>query len=276
MYRAMESERTDALFRDPFARKLAGQQGEEILRTLPKARQFAWPMIVRTAVMDEIILRAVDRDAADTVINLASGLDTRPYRLALPKTLRWFDADFLDMVRYKQEQLAGDRPVCQLEYAPVDLTDAAARRAFLQRAAVGVKRALVIAEGLLVYLQAEDVAALARDLHAQSSFRWWLIDLASPRMLKMLARTWGRSLRSSGAPLIFGPAEGTAFFRPHGWEEREYRAIWEESLRLNRTMPGARFWSWLFRFYPRRTREEMKRMSGIVLLQRTAATLPAN
>lgn len=276
MYRAMESERTDALFRDPFARKLAGQQGEEILRTLPKARQFAWPMIVRTAVMDEIILRAVNRDAADTVINIASGLDTRPYRLALPRTLRWFDADFLDMVRYKQEQMAGDRPVCQLEYAPVDLTDAAARRAFLQRAAAGAKRALVIAEGLLAYLKAEDVAALAKDLHAQRAFQWWLIDLGSPRLLKMLARTWGRSLKASGAPLIFGPAEGTAFFRPHGWEEREYRAIWEESLRLNRTMRGARFWNWLFRFYPRRTREEMKRMSGIVLLERTAATLPAN
>jgi methyltransferase (TIGR00027 family) len=276
MYRAMESERPDALFRDPYARKLAGEQGEEILRTLPKARQFAWPMIVRTAVMDEIILRAVNRDGADTVINLASGLDTRAYRLALPKTLRWFDADFPDMVGYKQKQLAGERPACQLEYAPVDLTDAAARRAFLQRAAAGAQRALVIAEGLLVYLQAEDVAALAKDLHAQRPFRWWLIDLASPRMLKMLARTWGRSLRSSGAPLIFGPAEGTAFFRPHGWEEREYRAIWEESLRLNRTMKGARFWNWLFRFYPRRTREEMKRMSGIVLLERTAATLPAD
>lgn len=276
MYRAMESERPDALFRDPFARKLAGQQGEEILRTLPKARRFAWPMIVRTAVMDEIILRAVSRDGADTVLNLAAGLDARAYCLALPKTLRWFDADFLDLVRYKQEQLARERPVCALEYAPVDLTDPAARRALFQRVGTRAKRALVIAEGLLVYLKAEDVAALARDLHAQSSFRWWLIDLASPRMLKMLARTWGRSLKASGAPLIFGPAEGTAFFRPHGWEEREYRAIWEESLRLNRTMKGARFWNWLFRFYPRRTREEMKRMSGIVLLERTAATLPAN
>jgi hypothetical protein len=88
-------------------------------------------------------------------------------------------------------------------------------------------------------------------------------------MLKMLARTWGRSLRASGAPLIFGPAEGTAFFRPHGWDEREYRAIWDESLRLNRTMRFARFWNWMFRLYPRRTREEMRRMSGIVLLERS-------
>lgn len=270
MYRAMESERPDALFRDPYARKLAGEQGEEILRTLPKARQFAWPMIVRTAVMDEIILRAVNRDGADTVINLASGLDTRPYRLALPKALRWFDVDLPSMVSYKQERLAGEQPACLLEYAPVDLTDAAARRAFFERVGAGAKRALVVAEGLLVYLKHEHVAQLARDLHAQPAFRWWLIDLAAPRMLKMLERTWGRSLRASGAPLIFGPAEGTAFFEPHGWREAEYRSIWEESFRLNRTMRFARFWNLVFRLYPRRMREEMKRISGIVLLERKA------
>ncbi|MGH7538497.1 MAG: class I SAM-dependent methyltransferase, partial [Gemmatimonadales bacterium] len=58
-YRAMESERPDALFRDPYARRLAGPRGEAIVNALPKAKAFAWPMIVRTAVMDEIILRLI-------------------------------------------------------------------------------------------------------------------------------------------------------------------------------------------------------------------------
>ena len=92
MYRAIESERPDAHFHDPYARKLAGPRGEEILRALPKARDFAWPMIVRTAVMDEIILRVIQHDGVDTVLNLAAGLDARPYRLPLPSELRWFDA----------------------------------------------------------------------------------------------------------------------------------------------------------------------------------------
>src|SRR5713226_7063171 len=35
VYRARESERPDALFKDTFARKLAGQRGEEIARRLP-------------------------------------------------------------------------------------------------------------------------------------------------------------------------------------------------------------------------------------------------
>src|SRR6266545_7419005 len=110
VYRAMESERPDALFRDPYARRLAGDAGEAIVRAMPQGRRWAWPMIVRTAVMDELILRAVARDGVDTVLNLAAGLDTRPYRLPLPGGLRWIEVDFPDMLAYKQEQLAGEKP----------------------------------------------------------------------------------------------------------------------------------------------------------------------
>ena len=35
-YRAMESERPDAVFRDPFARRLAGERGEAIVRTVAR------------------------------------------------------------------------------------------------------------------------------------------------------------------------------------------------------------------------------------------------
>src|SRR6266567_1544795 len=49
LYRAMESERPDALFRDPYARKLAGERGERILASMRRGRAWAWPMIVRTA-----------------------------------------------------------------------------------------------------------------------------------------------------------------------------------------------------------------------------------
>src|SRR5437588_844879 len=98
MYRAMESERRDALFHDRWARKLAGPEGEAILNAIPKGRQSAWPMIVRTQVMDELLLRTIAEKKVDTVLNLASGLDTRPYRLSLPASLRWIEVDFPDVL----------------------------------------------------------------------------------------------------------------------------------------------------------------------------------
>ncbi len=268
MYRAMESERPDALFRDPLARKLAGTRGEEILRNIPKGKQLAWPMIVRTAVMDEIILRLVREEGVHAVLNLAAGLDARPHRLPLPGSLRWVEADFPDMLEYKEQRLDGERPRCTVERERVDLTDPAASRAMFQRVGASARRVLVITEGLLVYLTPEQVAGLARDLHAQPSFQWWLMDLGSPQLLTFLEKTWGQTLSAGNAPMRFAPAEGTAFFKPYGWEEAEYRSMFDESIRLDRTFPMARFWRWLFRFYPKKKQAEMRRFSGIPLLSR--------
>jgi len=268
IYRAMESERPDALFRDPYARRLAGERGEEIVRAMPRGRAMAWSMIVRTAVMDELIVRAVERDGVHTVVNLAAGLDTRPYRLPLPGGLRWIEVDFPDLLAYKQEQLARDKARCQLERVAVDLTDRERRREVFQDAASGGGGGtLVVAEGLLIYLMSDEVGRLADDLQA-AGFGWWLIDLASPGLLKMLARTWGRKLEEGNAPFRFAPAEGTQFFAPHGWAEAEYRSMWEESLRLKRTMPMAWLWNLIGKLYPKKKREEFRRFSGIVLLQR--------
>lgn len=266
MYRAMESERPDALFRDPWARQLAGPEGEAILRDIPQGEAMAWPMIVRTQVMDEIIQRTVGLGDADVVLNLAAGLDTRPYRLALPASLRWIEVDLPDLLAYKQAALAGERPRCRLEVVAVDLAEDAARRGLFERVGASAARVLVVTEGLLGYLPSDRVARLAADLHAQPAFRAWLLDLASPQILKRLERIWGDALRSS--PLIFGPAEGTAFFAPYGWREAEYRSTFEESLRLHRTMRFARLFAWLGRLYPKRTQERSRRMAGIVLLER--------
>src|SRR5881296_1660044 len=139
----MESERSDALFRDPYARRLAGQRGADILATMPKARTWAWPMVVRTAVLDVLILRAIARDGVGTVLNLAAGLDTRPYRLPLAPSLRWIEVDFPDVIAYKQAQLAGERPVCTLEHVGADLTDAAHQRALFAQIGAAARRVLV-------------------------------------------------------------------------------------------------------------------------------------
>src|SRR6266704_4955697 len=129
LYRAMESDRRDALFRDPYARRLAGERAERILAGMKRGREWAWPMIVRTAVLDELILRAIKREGVDTVLNLAAGLDARPYRLPLPPSLRWIEVDFPDVIAYKKEQLAGERPMSTLEHVGIDLTDQDGRRA---------------------------------------------------------------------------------------------------------------------------------------------------
>ncbi len=267
IYRAMESERPDAIFHDPYARRLGGERGQAIVDAMPRGRTMSWPMVVRTAVMDEIILRCVQQGAR-TVLNLAAGLDTRPYRLALPASLRWLHVDLPDMIDYYRSHMDAETPRCRMEFVAADLREADARQAVFAQAAEHAP-VLAITEGLLIYLEADDVAALARDLHDVAQAKWWLSDLASPMLLKYLERQWQPMLEQGNAPFRFGPAENTAFFAPLGWREAEFRPHWDESLRLKRTMPHAWFWNVLRWLQPKKRREAMKRFSGIMLLEST-------
>ena len=160
MYRAAESARPDALFHDRWAEALGGARGREILDGMPDGRTWGWPMVVRTAVMDEIIEREV-RAGVDRVVSLAAGLDMRPFRLELPASLRWVEIDLPGILADKEAVVGHETPRCALERIAADLADPAARRDALARATAGARRTLFVAEGLLIYLAQDDVAALA-------------------------------------------------------------------------------------------------------------------
>ncbi len=269
VYRAMETERPDAIFRDPFARRLAGERGQAIVDEMKRGRSMAWAMIVRTAVFDEIILDVIRREKVDLVVNLACGLDARAWRLDVSPELRWVDVDFPVMIDYKTELMKGERPVCRYEAVAADLTDDRTRSALFARLGAGAQRALVISEGLLIYLTPDDVGKLARDLHAQASFRWWVIDIAHPQLLKMMTKMWGGAVSGGNAPFLFAPEEGTAFFLSFGWKEHTFRGNMEEARRLKREMSGMWIYKLFSVFQSKKQREIYKRFSGTVLFERT-------
>ena len=267
-YRAMETGRPDAIFRDPFARPLAGERGQTIVDSIGKTRSRAWAMIVRTASLDEMILDAVARGPLDLVLNLAAGLDARPWRLPLPGTLRWVDVDLPGILEHKAGVIGDTLPACRYEAVAADLADPAIRAGTLARVCATSQRALVVSEGLLVYLTAEQVGGLARDLAAQAPVREWLFDLANPALLRMMQRDWGREVEKGRAPFRFAPAEGPEFFRPFGWRLAERRSTVEEARRLRREHPLAWLWRLMRPITPAHRWEEIRWLSSYARLER--------
>ena len=263
-YRAMESARPDAHFRDPYAGVLAGSHGEEIVKRLRFAQSSAWAMIVRTIVFDELIFRCL-RDGATTVVNLAAGLDTRPYRLDVPPSTEWVEVDLPDILDYKEEKLRKEKPVCELRRIKQDLSDADGRRRLFSEIGASGRQTVILSEGLLVYLTPENVASLAEDLRTQQNFRWWIIDIASPALVEMMMRWYSKQFKAAGIRMQFAPAEGPDFFKSYGWNPVEFRLSMEEGIRLNRTIPNAWLWRIFSVFTSKKRREEMSR-NGMVLL----------
>lgn len=229
-HRAVESARPDAVFNDPLAARLAGDIGREIVARAPKSMRSGWPIIARTVSIDTIILAAI-AEGCDCVVNLAAGLDTRPYRLDLPSSLTWIEADLPGMVDEKNRLLAGETPRCVLERVKVDLSDNTARVAFLDHAVSGRKRVLVLSEGLLMYLDDALVSALSADLE-RAGIRWWVFDQISPAVRANFMRTMQDVL--AHAPMNFAPENGVAFYENLGWRVRELQSSAAVALHLKR------------------------------------------
>ena len=233
VYRARETERTDAVFRDPFARRLAGERGEQIAASMSFAEKNSWPFVARTWLIDQVISSQV-KLGTDMVVNLAAGLDARPYRMNLPGSLQWIEVDLPEILAYKEDVLRSETPACKVERVRLDLSDVRARRELFSKLDRRANRVLVVSEGLLVYLDEKEVTSLGQDLAAARSFQHWVIDLASPALLKMLEKKMGAPLDQAGAPLKFAPREGPDFFARSGWKPMEIHSVMHAAAKLNR------------------------------------------
>jgi methyltransferase (TIGR00027 family) len=165
--RAAASREPHPLINDPFAEPLVRAVGIEALTRMAagdlppddaaatRMKNMADHMAVRTAFFDEFFLDATAAGITQAVI-LASGLDSRAYRLPWPAGTVVFEIDQPDVIEFKTRTLAelGALPSAVRRTVAIDLRDdwpAALRQAGFDPA----KPTAWAAEGLLPYLPAD-------------------------------------------------------------------------------------------------------------------------
>jgi methyltransferase (TIGR00027 family) len=228
-YRALESARSDAIFHDHLADRLAGERGYAIAKLASVHSQ--WALVTRTRIIDDLVMKSVAQ-GTDCVLNLAAGFDTRPYRLGLPQELLWIEADLPALIDEKDELLRDEVPQCKLARERVDLTNTAARTALFDDINHRASRTLVISEGLVIYLENAVVSQLAQALAAVPNFAHWIVDFSSPEILEMQQRSMGAEL--ANAPFKFAATEGLDFFEREGWKAESVLSLMREAGRLRR------------------------------------------
>jgi len=217
--RALETGRPDGLVRDPFAERLAGERGMAILKGMGGAPMLCFGIGLRSTFMDELLLEALRKDEIDSVLLLGAGLDSRPFRLELPKSLRWIEVDFPDMLDYKYAVLS-DSPNCRLERITADLNEPAGREAAF--AAAG-ERTLLITEGLLMYLPADTVEAIAAAA-TKAGVRRWLLDLTTATFSKSISSKTLQSVENVRAATCLDGMQISEVLHRHGWSSLRNRS----------------------------------------------------
>ena len=265
-YRAQETERADAVFKDPLAAKLAGPSGFAMVRTTPYTDSMAFAMVVRTSAIDRLVTSAIGK-GVDTVINIGAGLDTRPYRMPLPSSLSWIEVDFQSTINYKNEKLVDDRPVCKLRRIGCDLSHDDERRSLFSKLGTETRNALIITEGVIGYLANEQAQKLSEDVYAVPTFQYWIMDysqgrLRKNRMMKKLRK------KLAHAPVQFSEKQPLGFFASQGWKVNEDILILDEADRIGRTPPLHFPLNVFMALFPRKARELGNKTYGYVMFGR--------
>jgi len=123
--------------------------------------------------------------------------------------------------------------MCALERIRLDLGDVQARRRIFGELGRESGKTVCITEGLLIYLTPEAAAALAQDLAGVSAFQSWILDVASPGLLRVLKKRISSEL-GQAAPFKFAPEEGPKLFERFGWKVVEVHSLLKNAARLKR------------------------------------------
>lgn len=263
-YRALETNRKDALFSDPLAHKLLNSKSHDISKQMQGSKYTSWMISIRTCIIDRFILSQIE-NGVDTILNLGAGLDTRPYRLDLPSDLRWIEVDFQNIVDYKNQILSKEAPHCRLERIQLDLSDSKSRNEFFNSINIQSKKVLVLTEGVITYLNCDEVAQLCDDLILYNNFKYWIVDYFSPLFLNEIKRK-KYTKQMKNAPIQFFPTNWFEFFENKNWFVKDISYLDDESQKLKRKMPKS-FWLNLFKFLlPKSKKSIFKHFAGFAIL----------
>ena len=216
--RARESARADRLFEDPWAEALTGKEGAEWLARRPEDSTL--PMAIRARFFDDFLLDISRRHAIRQVVLMASGLDTRAFRLDWPAGACLFELDQPEVLQYKEQVLhaAGARPTCQRQLVEADLT-CPWQEKLTQSGFDPQIPSLWLLEGFLFYLSNESVTQVIDGVtNLAASASWMGLDIINSAMLTSTwTRPWVEMQASMGAPWIGTLDAPQEFLARRGW-----------------------------------------------------------
>ena len=240
--RAVATNRADPLISDPLAEPLLEALGADYYRQfargelagdagdLGELRAMVDSIAIRTRYFDDFFLEAMNAGVRQAVI-LASGLDTRAYRLPWVAGSTVFEVDQPEVIEFKTATLSGlgVRPPVRHRPLAVDLRHdwpAALRAAGFDPGAP----AAWIAEGLLIYLPpeageklfddvdtlsgpgsriaTEDIAGITGEQLAKISGRMKTMRDGTPGEAPSTSPTSGTSASAGRPPITLRPRDG--------------------------------------------------------------------
>ena len=191
--KATESRRPSPIFADAKAQEILERVDYDFSR-LRVPRKTSITLCIRATRLDAYTRDFLAANPAGLVLHLGCGLDSRCRRVTQPRGA-WYDLDLPAVIDLRRKFYAEDATYHMIASSVTDLR-------WAEQVAAGGRPALVVAEGLLMYLRDEDVKALM--LRLREAFPG--CRLACDAFSRLTAQRVGAhpSIKKTGASVHWG------------------------------------------------------------------------
>ena len=153
-------------------------------------------VVARTIVLDELAAKYLNRYKGATVVNIACGLDTRCYRMN--SYSHWYNLDLPETIAVRQKLLPESGEISQIAMSAMD--------DWGSEIAQHDGHAIVIIEGLTMYLSEKDVKQIFDVISKRFDHVTVLVETMNPAMVKHMKE---KSIEGSQAKFTWGVKNGS-------------------------------------------------------------------
>ena len=194
--RAKESGKENAKIHDDMAAEMVSGLDYDFSKA-DQDKAMSYGVIARTIVLDEMVEKYLSGHPNTIVVNIASGLDTRCYRMQ-EKYVRWYNVDLPETMKIREKFLTENGPVYQIAKSAMDAS-------YTNEMEYGGENVLVIIEGLSMYLSEADVLQMLSIIEKTFRNVTVMIETMSPFVVKHIKE---KSIEGSHAKFTWGVKNG--------------------------------------------------------------------
>ena len=185
--RAKESEKRNSKIQDTMAVEIVAKLDYDFSNA-DKDKAMSYGVVARTIVLDELVEKYLSSHPDTVVINIASGLDTRCYRMN-GKYLRWYNIDLPETMQIREKFLTENGPVYQIAKSAMDAS-------YVDEIEYAGENVLVVIEGLTMYLKEADVLQIFSIIEKAFPKVTVMVETMSPFVVKHVKE---KSIEGHGA-----------------------------------------------------------------------------
>ena len=225
--RMHDADNPNSVCGDAFAKDFMTEKGLQVFESLKEDKNANLSILARHRAIDDFLRQEIAADPQLRVILIGAGFDSRAFRF---KGGAWVEIDEPQVIAHKNERLPAGNCDNRLERIPIDFATESLEDKL--SAFAGDAPVVFVVEGVLMYLEREEIKRLLQTLNRLFPNHKLIADMMDSKFLKKYGDSLHEKLSGIGASFLFNPDKPDRIFLENGYRLLDKTSIMGKAVEL--------------------------------------------